>query len=292
MTATSTHSTLRAVALFTLVFIIMGAAGFALSFVMAASSIAFIVLFAGIGLLINLFTYFASAKLVLWSYRARAVTEQEAPDLHQMVREVAALAGIPKPKIAIMNEPQPNAFATGRNPKHAVVCYTTGILQLLTPMELRGVTAHELAHVKNHDTLVMTAAATVAAFFSYVVYFAMLSSNSRNRSAGSYIATWILAYFLSVIAAMLIRTFVSRRREYGADETGTRIIGDSTGLQNALLKLDYAVRGRPMITARDASAHLFIVNPLTNAKAFSALHGLFASHPPIQKRVERLRRLQ
>ncbi|HEX9710895.1 MAG TPA: M48 family metalloprotease [Candidatus Thermoplasmatota archaeon] len=284
---TAAGSIARTFGLFTLVFAVMFAIAWALAFVLSAWSLSFFLVFAVIAVLINLFTYYASSALVLRGYRCKVVSEQEAPELHKMVAEVAVAAGVPKPKVAIMPSASPNAFATGRNPKHAVVAYTTGILELLNEKELRGVTAHELGHVKNYDTLVMTATATVSAFIAYAIYFAGMSAASRGRGGG--FGAMIIAYFAGMLVAALIRTFVSRRREYGADATGSRILGDTTGLQNALLKLDYATKGRPMKQAREASAHLFIVNPLSGRQAGSMVAGLFMSHPPLEKRVARLR---
>jgi heat shock protein HtpX len=281
----------RTFGLFTLVFAVMFAIAYALAYVLSAFSLAFFLVFALIAVAINLFTYFGSSWLVLRAYRCKVLTEEEAPGLHKLVGEVAAAAGVPKPKVAVMPSPSPNAFATGRNPKHAVVAYTTGIIDLLSEDELRGVTAHELGHIKNHDTLIMTATATVSAFIAYAIYFAGMSAASRGRGGG--FAASLIAYFAGMLVAALIRSFVSRRREYGADSTGAAILGgDSTGLEKALLKLDQASTGRPMKQAREASAHLFIVNPLSGRSAGSFIAGLTRTHPPIQKRVERLRKMR
>lgn len=280
----------RTFGLFTLVFAIMLAIAWALAYVLSAWSLSFFLVFALIAVAINIVTYYASSALVLRSYRCKVVSEQEAPELHRLVAEVAQAAGIPKPRVAIMPSSAPNAFATGRNPKHAVVAYTTGILELLNEKELRGVTAHELGHVKNYDTLVMTATATVSAFIAYAIYFAGMSAASRGRGGG--LGAMLVSYFIGMFVAALIRAFVSRRREYGADATGAALLGDSTGLQNALLKLDYATKGRPMRQAREASAHLFIVNPFSGGRAGSFLAGITRSHPPIEKRVERLRTMR
>jgi heat shock protein HtpX len=285
---TAAGSITRTFGLFTLVFVIMFAIAWGLAFFLSFWSLSFFVIFALFALVLNVFTYYASSKLVLRSYRCKVVSEQEEPELHQMVADVAEAAGIPKPKIAIMPSASPNAFATGRNPQHAVVAYTTGILDLLKPNELKGVTAHELGHIKNYDTLVMTATATVSAFIAYAIMFAGMSA---NRGRGGF-GTMIAAYILGMLAAALIRAFVSRRREFGADETGTAILGDSTGLQNALLRLDYATKGRPMKQAREASAHLFIVNPLAGGRGASFVAGMFRSHPPIEKRVARMRSMK
>ena len=271
---------------FAVVFLFMYAIAAALALFLPVWSLSYILFWTGFALLLNVGMYFFADKLVLAGYRARVVSPQEAPQLHALVDEVAAAAGIPKPKVAIMQESSPNAFATGRNPQHAVVCFTTGILSLLNERELRGVVAHEMSHVKNRDTLVMTAVATVAAFIAYIIQFGGAAASSRDGRGGG-IVGYLLFMIVGMLAAALIRAFVSRRREYGADATGARLLNDSSGLANALLKLDYASHAQPMVVARDASAHLFIVNPLTA----HGVAGLFRSHPPIHDRVRRLETL-
>jgi heat shock protein HtpX len=280
-------SSLRTVAVFTFVFVFMWALAAGLSLFLPVWGMTWFLLWSAIALLVNLFTYFASDRIVLWSYRVRLVEPAEAPDLHAVVEEVAAAAGVPKPRVGIMEESSPNAFATGRNPRHAVVACTTGLLRLMDREELKGVLAHEIGHVRNRDTLVMTATATIAAFFAYAIQFAGQAAASRGRAGGSGLATGLLAYIGGMIAATLIRAFVSRSREFKADATGARLAGGSRGLQSALLKLDDATRGVPMKTAKEASAHMFIVNPLTGQHVYS----LFRSHPPMEKRIERLREL-
>ncbi len=281
-------SAAKTVGVFAVVFLIIYAVAGALALFLPVWSLSYILLFTGVAVLLNLVTYFLSDKLVLMSYRVRLAAPEEAPELHALVERVAKAAGVPKPKVGIMREGSPNAFATGRNPKRGVVCFTTGILDLLTPHELEGVVAHELSHVKNRDTLVMTAVATVAAFFAYAIQFGGMAAASRGgRSGGGGIVAYLLLSLVAGIAAALIRAFVSRRREYGADRTGASILHDSTGLSKALLKLDYASRGRPMRVAREASAHLFIVNPFSGQRAA----GLFRSHPPISDRVYQLEKL-
>ena len=269
---------------FAVVFLIIYAVAGALALFLPVWSLGYILMFTGFAVALNLVTYFLSDKLVLMGYRVRLVAPEEAPELHALVERVAKAAGVPKPKVGVMREGSPNAFATGRNPKRGVVCFTTGILDLLTPHELEGVVAHELSHVKNRDTLVMTAVATVAAFFAYIIQFGGMAATSRGGRGGGGIAAYILLSLVAGIAAALIRAFVSRRREYGADRTGASILHDSTGLSKALLKLDYANRGKPMRVAREASAHLFIVNPFSGRR----VGGLFQSHPPIAERVRQL----
>lgn len=276
-------SMLKTVGVFAVVFALIYAVAGAVALFLPVWSLNYILLFTAFAFAVNLFTYFASSKLVLMSYHARMTTPEEIPQLHKLVEEVAAAAGIPKPQVAVMPEGAPNAFATGRNPSHAVICFTSGILDLLSEHELKGVVAHELSHVKNRDTLIMTAVATVAAFFAYLIQFGGMAAGSRDRNGGGILMYFLLA-FVGGIAATLIRMFVSRTREYGADRTGAQILHDSTGLQKALLKLDYQTRGRPMRVAREASSHLFIVNPFTGQR----VSGLFMSHPPIGDRVHRL----
>ncbi len=284
----STSSSLaKTLGVFAVVFLLIYAVAGALALFLPVWSLGYIVLWTGFAVVLNLVTYFLSDKLVLLTYRVRLVSAEEAPELHALVLRVAAAAGVPKPKVGIMREGSPNAFATGRNPNRGVVCFTTGILDLLTPHELEGVVAHELSHVKNRDTLVMTAVATVAAFFAYIIQFGGMAATSRGNRGGGGILAYILLSVVAGIAAALIRAFVSRRREYGADRTGASVLHDSTGLSKALLKLDYASRGKPMHVAREASAHLFIVNPFSGSR----VHGLFLSHPPISDRVRELEKL-
>lgn len=278
----------KTVGVFCVVFLVIYGVAGALALFLPVWSLGYILTWTGVAVLLNLVTYFLSGKIVLWSYRVRLLGTEEAPELQALVQRVAKAAGLPAPKVGIMQEGSPNAFATGRNPKRAVVCFTTGILDLLTPHELEGVVAHEISHVKNRDTLVMTAVATVAAFFAYTIQFGGMAAASRgSRSGGGGLVAYLLLSLVAGIAAALIRAFVSRRREYGADRTGASILHDSTGLSKALLKLDYANRGRPMRVAREASAHLFIVNPFSGRGAA----GLFLSHPPIADRVRQLERL-
>jgi heat shock protein HtpX len=279
-------SSLKTVGVFAVVFAFVYAVAGALALFLPVWSLSYILLWTSIAAVMNIGMYFMADRLVLASYGARVVSQGDAPGLHALVGEVAEACGLPAPKVAIMNEPSPNAFATGRNPQHSVVCFTTGILGLLNEHELRGVVAHELSHVKNRDTLVMTAVATVAAFFAYMIQFGGAAATGRS-DRGSGLLGYLAFAILGSVAALLLRAFVSRRREYGADAAGAAILHDSSGLANALLKLDYASRGRPMRVARDASAHLFIVNPITWRRAA----GLAQSHPPIQDRVRRLERM-
>lgn len=252
-----------------------------------ASIVLFLLLAAGM----NLFSYLLSDRMVLWSYRARLIEEPMAPELFRIVREVAQAANIPMPKVAIVPSPTPNAFATGRNPKHAVVACTQGILDILTLDELRGVLAHEVSHVRNRDILVMSVAATIAGAISYLAQIAMWNSifgggRSRNASEGTAIIA-ILGMILAPIAAMLVQLSISRSREYKADYSGARTIGQPLALASALQKLETANRRRPLLFGSPASSSLFIVNPFS-ATTFTRI---FSTHPPIEERIRRLQDL-
>lgn len=251
------------------------------------SVIVFIFMAAGI----NLVSYFLSDRMVLWSYRAQLVTEAQAPDLYRIVREVAHQANLPMPKVAIVPTQTPNAFATGRNPNHAVVAVTQGILGLLTEDELRGVIAHEISHVKNRDILVMAVAATIAGAISYLAQMAMWNTmlgggRNRNASEGTMIVA-ILGMVLAPIAALLVQLAISRSRETKADYSGAKTIGQPLALASALQKLEVANKRRPLLFGSPASQGLFIVNPFHK----SALTSIFRTHPPIELRIRKLQDL-
>lgn len=240
---------------------------------------------------INFITYWFSDKIVLKMYRARQVSEVEAPDLYNMVRRLAQKAGLPMPKVYIIDQDQPNAFATGRNPAHGAVAATTGIMRILTREELEGVMAHELAHIKNRDILVSTIAAAIAGAISYLAQMAQWAMIFGGRSdeeggGGSPIAA-IVMMIVGPIAAMLVQMAISRAREYGADEGGAKIAGNPMYLASALNKLDMASRQIPM-DANPATSHMFIVNPLSGG----TLVKLFSTHPPIQDRIARLKAMR
>ncbi len=239
----------------------------------------------------NFFTYWFSDKIVLKMYRAREASEADHPEFHGMVRRLAQQAGMPMPRVYIIPNDSPNAFATGRNPEHAAVAATEGIMRILTREELEGVMAHELAHVKNRDTLVSTIAATFAGAISMLgnmLQWAAIfgAGRSDDEEGGNPIAGLALA-IVAPIAAMLIQMAVSRSREYLADESGARICGNPLALANALRKLQTASQAAPMRGAQPATAHLFIVNPL----AGSQLANLFSTHPPMAERIGRLEAL-
>lgn len=232
----------------------------------------------------NVTTYWFSDKIVLKMYKAKEVTQSEAPELYSVVRNLAQRAGLPMPKVYIIEQPQPNAFATGRNPEHAAVAVTTGIMQILSREELEGVLAHELAHVKHRDILIGTVAATVAGAISYLAHMAQWAMifGGRDDEDGSPIAS-IVMMIVAPIAAMLIQMAISRSREYAADAGGARIAGNPRHLAGALKKLQMAAQQIPM-NASPATAHMFIVNPLS-AKGFA---NLFSTHPPMEERIARL----
>lgn len=237
----------------------------------------------------NFFAYWFSDSMVLKMYNAQQVDEASSPYLYNMVKELAGRAGLPMPRVYIIDEAQPNAFATGRNPEHAAVAATSGILQMLTARELRGVMAHELAHVQHRDILLSTISATMAgaisALANFAVFFGGRSENGRpaNPLAG------ILVMILAPLAASLIQMAISRAREFEADRGGAEFCGDPNALADALLKIDAYARGIPMAAAEahPETAQMMIMNPLSGG----GIAGLFSTHPPTEERVARLREM-
>lgn len=243
----------------------------------------------GLALLMNFFAYFFSDKIVLAMYGAKEIKENENPKLHAIVNELSSRFGIPKPKVYLVQNPSPNAFATGRNPKTAAVAVTTGILQLLNEEELRGVLAHEFSHIKNRDILISTVAAVIAGAIGFIALFARFAlwgGNDRENGALGIVGIIIVAILVPIIAT-LVRLAVSRSREYLADETAAKTINSGAGLSNALLKLEYGTQRIPMRNANEGTAHMFIANPFGSVGFLE----VFSTHPPIKKRVERLRSL-
>ncbi|MBU6444294.1 MAG: zinc metalloprotease HtpX [Alphaproteobacteria bacterium] len=240
----------------------------------------------------NLFAYWNSDRVVLAMYGAREVDENAAPDLVHIVRQLAGNAALPMPRVCIVDNPQPNAFATGRNPEHAAVCVTSGLLRQVNNEELAGVLAHELGHVKNHDTLTMTLTATVAGAVSMLANFAFFlgafggGGNNRNNPLG--FVGVLLVSILAPIAAMLVQMAISRTREFEADRMGAEISGRPLWLASALGRIEAAAQriDNPAADANPATAHLFIVNPLHGNFA-----GLFASHPSTDERIARLKQI-
>jgi len=244
-------------------------------------------LFGALALAMNLGAYFFSDRIVLRLHRAREVGPDEASELHDMVAELSAKAGIPRPRLYLIPEDQPNAFATGRNPAHGVVAVTEGIVRILNPRELRGVLAHELAHIKNRDILVSTIAAAAAALVTYVAqaisFGSLFGTNRDDESEGSGGGGLLLA-LVAPLAATVIQMGISRSREYLADETGARLSGDPEALASALVKLDRTASVAPA-AATPATASLFIVNPFG---AMATVSRWFSTHPATQERVQRL----
>jgi heat shock protein HtpX len=234
---------------------------------------------------INFISYYASSSIVLRMYGAKVVTEREAPELYAMVDRLRQRASLPMPTVAIAPHAQPNAFATGRNPEHAVVCVTEGIVKLLSKDELEGVIAHELAHIKNHDMLLQTVAATIAGAISNLANFALFFGSAQHDDEGGNPAAGLLMVILAPIAAMLIQFAISRSREFKADAVGAEIAGRPQPLANALRKMDAAAHKIPMHVS-PAAAPLAIVNPL--AAYGGGITKLFSTHPPTAERVARL----
>jgi heat shock protein HtpX len=239
-------------------------------------------------IVLNFGSYWFSDKIVLKMYRARPVSEAEAPDLHRIVRELAHQADLPVPRICIIPSESPNAFATGRNPEHAVVAVTQGILRLLHKHELKGVLAHEMAHVKHRDILIGSIAATVAGAIMMIARMAQFAAlfgggGSRDDDDGGGGIGLIAMSILAPLAAMLIQMAISRSREYAADASGASFAGSPQGLASALKKIASASRKIPM-KAEPATAHMFIMNPLSG----KSLMNLFSTHPPVEDRIRRL----
>ncbi len=240
----------------------------------------------------NFGAYWFSDKIVLSMYNAQEVTESQAPDIYALVRNLTMKASMPMPKVYVMPEETPNAFATGRNEDHAVVAVTEGILRILSRDELEGVLAHELTHIKNKDMLIGSIAATLAGAIVMLAHMAQWAaifggSRSNDDEGGSNIVSLMLMAILAPIAATLIQMAISRSREYLADEGGAKISGKPYGLAGALEKLSRASQITPM-DAKPSTAHLFIVNPLTG----QAFMNLFSTHPPIEERIARLRSMR
>ena len=236
---------------------------------------------------INMAAWWFSDKMALKMSGAREVTPQEAPELHRLVDVLAKRAGIPKPSVHIIDSPTPNAFATGRSPAKGAVAATTGLMQMLNRDELAGVMAHEIAHIKNRDTLISSIAATIAGAISMIADMAiwsMIFGGGDEEEGGG--AGGFLMLFLAPIAAMIIQMAISRSREFVADAEGARILGDPQPLADALRKLEVGVKQRPMDVS-PATSHLYIVNPV-----FGGMAGLFSTHPATEKRIAKLQEMR
>jgi heat shock protein HtpX len=257
-------------------YLIGGQSGMVIAFLIAAA--------------MNLFSYWNSDKMVLSMTGAHEVDARAAPDLYAMVHELAGKAGLPMPRVYIMDNPQPNAFATGRNPENAAVAVTTGLLDNLTREEVAGVVAHELAHIANRDTLIMTITATIAGAISMLAQFGMFFGGGHRENNGGFgIVTTLLMVIVAPIAAMLVQMAISRTREYSADRLGGQIVGRPDWLASALSRLEQAAHAVPNDVAErnPATAHLFIVNPLSGAR----MDNLFATHPATENRIAALMEL-
>lgn len=252
-----------------------GSTGALIAFVIAAAT--------------NLFAYWNSDRMVLSTYGAQEVDRYSAPELVNLVAELAGRAGLPMPRVFVIESPQPNAFATGRNPQNAAVAVTSGLVNYLSRQELSGVIAHELAHIRNHDTLLMTITATIAGAIAMIAQLGMFFGGHREENNGPGVIASIVMMILAPFAAMLVQMAISRTREYAADNLGARIAGEPMWLASALIKIDEAAHQIPNIDAEHnpATAHLFIINPLTG----HGIDNLFATHPSTENRVAALQKL-
>jgi heat shock protein HtpX len=241
----------------------------------------------GVAVVTNLFAYWNSDKLALSAHGAVEVDERTAPELVGMVRQLSERAGLPMPRVYLIDNPQPNAFATGRNPENAAVAATTGIMELLTYDELAGVMAHELAHIRNRDTLIMTVSATIAGAISTIAQFGFLFGGRDGERPNPLVM--IATAILAPLAAMIIQMAVSRSREYGADHVGAQICGDPTALASALAKIEAGVAHieNPEAERHPATAHMFIINPLSG----HGMDNLFSTHPSTENRIAALQEL-
>lgn len=251
-------------------FLIGGPSGMMIAFLFAVGS--------------NVFAYWNSDKIVLRMYGAEEVDARTAPRLYRMVEELSRAAGLPMPRVCIVRNDQPNAFATGRDPEHAAVCATTGLLDRLNDEELAGVLAHELGHVKNRDTLTMTITATIAGAVSMLANFALFFGGGNRREGGNIVAVLLIS-ILAPIAAVLVQSMISRTREFEADKAGAEISKNPLWLASALSRIASSHEPNPEAEAHPATAHMFIINPLSGG----GIAGLFASHPPTEERIARLR---
>jgi heat shock protein HtpX len=242
-------------------------------------------LFLGFALLINLGSYFFSDKLALSMSRAKPVSESEAPKLYEAVRELTTRAGLPMPRLYVIPQDQPNAFATGRNPKHSAVAVTRGILSLLSEDELKGVLSHELTHIRNHDILIQSVASAIGAAITYLAYMMLWFGDDNNSPLG--LVASLAMFLLAPISASIIQLAISRQREYAADAGGAEICGNPEALASALLRLEQGAAQKPM-QVNQAAEPLYIVAPFKG----KGIAGLFSTHPPIEERVKRLRQMR
>jgi heat shock protein HtpX len=245
-----------------------------------------------VALVFNFAMYWFSDRIAIAASRSKPVTEREMPELYSIVRELIQARNMPMPAIYVSEMPQPNAFATGRNPSHAAVSVTRGLLQIVDHRELRAVLAHEISHVANHDIAISSIAAAIATSITYLAQMAFwfgAFGGSNDREGGGSPIVLLLTVLLAPIAAMIIQLAVSRSREYQADESGAELIHDPEALASALLKIDAYAKKTPPATLSPSQAHLFIMNPFSGRNSGSMMAGLFSTHPPTEDRVARLR---
>jgi len=281
------NPTLRTIGLFALLTLLFLFVGYIIGY-LYGDTVGAMILFLIFALVINLFSYFFSANFVLWSYHAKIISENENPRIFNIVREVAQKAKLPMPRVAIIDIPVPNAFATGRNKKHAVVAVTAGLLNLLNDNEIEAVIGHEMGHVKDRDILVMTVAATIVGALSFAArmsVFQAMFSGGNERNNNGIIAIIVLA--LAAFGAFLLQLAISRQREFKADMQSAKITGKPLSLANALRKIEDSVSRRPLTNGNPSTSSLFIVNPFRG----SSILNLFSTHPPTAERIRRLEEL-
>ena len=252
------------------------------------TGLVFAVLFVG---LMNIGSYWFSDKIVLWMYRAKEAKQSEQPKLYKVVKEVAKISGLPMPKVYVIPTNSPNAFATGRNPNHAVVAATEGILKILNEEELKGVIAHEFSHIRNRDILISTIVGTIAGIISYIgamARFSAIFGGGRDDDRGGNLISLLILGILTPLIAALIQLAISRSREYLADETGAKTVKNGDALADALEKIEKNTDINPMRFGTTATAHLFIANPFRNASFLN----LFMTHPSTKERTQRLRNMK
>lgn len=281
------NATLRTMGLFLLLIALFTVIGYVIGGFFLDDWIVGALIFLSLAAVMNIISYFFSSKIVLWSYRAKIVTEAEAPRLHQIVKMICMKADMPMPRIAVVPTKTPNAFATGRNKNNAVVAATEGLLTMLTDDELEGVLAHEMAHVKNRDILVMSVAATIAGAISFAARILWWNMILGGRRGNDNIVLYLVVAITAPLAALLIQLAISRNREYKADREGALMIQRPLALARALEKLEEGNKRIPLRRGNPASSNMFIVNPFRGG-GFVAL---FMTHPPMKKRIAKLRKL-
>lgn len=283
------NATLRTGGLFLAMFGLLAGVGYLLAFLTGGSAIWTMGLFLVIAVLFNVAMYFFSDKIALRAHRAKVVDESEAPRLHRIVGNICQNNGLSKPQIAIAPTKMPNAFATGRNPEHATVCATEGILDLLNDDELEGVMAHEMAHVANRDTMITTIAATIAATFAIGARFLFFGALFRRGRGGGQLIVMLALMALAAVGAFLLKMAISRSREFLADETGAKFCGKPWALADALRKMEQGVQRNPPEKgeASPAAESMYIVSPFKSG----VVAKLFSSHPPTEERIQRLENL-